>query len=497
MSVSIDTKLESLSNEELAFVKWKIEWQLQAREKQRVPSGSWNSHGVLAGRGFGKTVLAAHWVIEEAMQDAGSFSAIVAPTLSDVRYTCLEGPTGVISVCPPALIADYNRSDLIVYLKNGSIIRGFGTDRADRLRGPQHHRVWGDEVAAWTNARDVFDMMKFGLRLGSNPKFLWTTTPKPVPLVRDLMKQIDGKKHTIIQGTTYENRANLASSFFEDLVRYEGTAIGRQELYGELLDPEDSGYVKRKQWRLWPSRDALPHFHFVIMSLDTAFTEKTFDEKKQDGDPTACSVWGVFEHDGQVNVMLLDAWEDRLGFPDLLERVKRERKNAYGQGDGEGDSVLYAHLGTPLIGRVKELTGRTVDAILIEDKGSGISLRQALAREDILTHPYNPGRMDKLARLHVVSPLFANRRVWAVESNKREGTFRSWAEPLVSQVCSYIGPGSLDHDDLLDTATQALKYLSDRFFGPFTLPPKSKESKMADEMAERESRAPRTNAYAN
>jgi predicted phage terminase large subunit-like protein len=138
--------------------------------------------------------------------------------------------------------------------------------------------------------------------------------------------------------------------------------------------------------------------------------------------------------------------------------------------------------------------GRKADLILIEEKGSGISLRQSLATENILTQGYNPGREDKLTRLHVVSPMWAHGRVWAVESEITQGEFKNWAEPLISQVCSYVGPGSTEHDDLLDTTTQALRLIMDKFFGPFTLPDTAEERERQEAKAKQERRQ-RTNPY--
>lgn len=117
----------------------------------------------------------------------------------------------------------------------------------------------------------------------------------------------------------------------------------------------------------------------------------------------------------------------------------------------------------PMIGPQKsQLLGRAPDLLLIEDKGSGISLRQMLAREDILSYPYNPGRADKLQRLHLVSHLFASGYVWAVESEKKPGSPRTWADPLISQICSFHGEGSIKHDDFVDSVTQALRLMADR-----------------------------------
>ena len=347
------------------------------------------------------------------------------------------------------------------------------------------HRAWCDEIASWRYPDDTWDMLNFGLRLGQHPKILWTGTPKPSPFVRKLVKFPNS---IVVSGSTYENRANLAPKFFESLAKYEGTKIGRQELYGEILDPEEEGIVKRSQFRLWPHDKPLPKFSAIIMSLDTAFSEKTFDKKKQSADPTACTVWGVFEFENMKHVMLLDAWEDHLGFPQLVARVKKEREFTYGDAD---EPLLKPKFSVPFL-RPKH-QGRKIDIILIEDKGSGISLRQALASENILTTPYNPGRMDKLMCLHAVSPVFANNRVWVVESNKTPGTPRSWAEPVIAQFCSYIGEGSLSHDDLLDTGTQALKLILDQFGMTFTVP-RNLEFE-AQQQAERIKRGAKTNPY--
>jgi predicted phage terminase large subunit-like protein len=228
--------------------------------------------------------------------------------------------------------------------------------------------------------------------------------------------------------------------------------------------------------------------------LDTAFKERTYDKKKMESDPTACSVWGVFsiKRFGQTekHVMLLDCWEDYLGLPGLIKRIKRERKLTYGDKD-------EPRLRPVLVSRGKRAghQGRKIDLILIEEKGSGISLRQSLATENILTEGYNPGSEDKLTRLHVVSPMFANGRVWAVESAVEAGDFRTWAEPLVSQVCSYIGPGSTEHDDLLDTTTQALRLLMEKFFGPFTVKIDKKEEARERARLEEKRRKRRRNPY--
>jgi phage terminase large subunit-like protein len=107
--------------------------------------------------------------------------------------------------------------------------------------------------------------------------------------------------------------------------------------------------------------------------------------------------------------------------------------------------------------------------ILIEQQGAGRPLIQMLAAENIHCWEYNPGRADKLQRLHMVSPLFVNGRVWCVESERLLGRPKMWAEETISQTCSYAGKGSLKHDDCLDACSQALRYFLDNFSGPLTV----------------------------
>ena len=464
-TATLDPKLEQLGLHGI-FVDWQNAWRKTARPRQ-IPEKAAELQGVdpnftecgyLAGRGFGKTRVGAEWLARKVFLDDNCFdSAVIAPTYQDVKFTCFEGESGLLSVIPPDLIKVYNKSDMIIEMFNwrGDVatIRGFTAEKPERLRGPQHTRIWADELAAWPYD-DVWDMAMMGLRLGDKPQALWTTTPKPKDLVRKLTTPKPGR--LIVSGSTYDNRSNLPDSFFDQLQQYEGTTLGRQELYGELIDPEESGVVKRSQFRLWPHDKPLPRFDLVILSLDTAFTEKTMDKRSGDPDPTACTVWGVFHHEKRNNVMLLDCWEDHLGMPDLIRRVKKEMNIAYGDDD---DTALIK----PMFGSSKPLTsGRKPDILLIEDKGSGISLRQMLEREGLEAYAYNPGRADKLTRLHIVSPIFARRMVWLPESSKHPGRPRNWIDPLLHQLCAFTGPGSIKHDDFVDSTTQALRLCMDK-----------------------------------
>jgi predicted phage terminase large subunit-like protein len=462
-----------------AYVNWQERWINTARPAQIPPEDDWSECGVMAGRGFGKTRTGAEWLGRATFEDPSGLAAhVIAPTLNDIKFTCFRGRSGLLSVIPPDLILDTNTTDHTITMRNiaggSTLIRGFSADQPERLRGPECTRCWGDELAAWQYAEEAWDMMQMGLRLGTMTQVLWTTTPKPRDIIRRLTTPEPGR--LIVKGTTYDNRANLSKTFYDKVVQYEGTTIGRQELLGELIDPEEQGVIRRSWIRLWPAAKRLPQFDMIIMSLDTAFTEATMDSKTHDPDYTACTVWASFKairrmadkDEVEHHLLLLDCWEERLGLPDLILRVKREMNTRYGEDE---DTAIIR----PIVGSAKPITsGRKPDLLIIEDKGSGISLRQSLVRHKIEAHAYNPGRMDKLSRLHLVSPMFARRAIWIPESEKLPGKPKSWAEPLIQQLTSYAGEGSLKHDDYVDSTTQCLRVLLDKGFVSVVKPRKPK-----------------------
>jgi len=175
----------------------------------------------------------------------------------------------------------------------------------------------------------------------------------------------------------------------------------------------------------------MPYFDFIIQSYDTAFTDK------HENDPTVCTVWGVFRPaaDEPYAIMLLDAWNAYLTYPDLRTRVINEFHATYGGKNAKPDIVL------------------------MEEKGSGISLIQDLERQGVYVRRYNPGREDKAMRLHGVSHIAYNGRVWIPESKKVAGEFITWAEDFVREVCGF--PNS-PHDDYVDTFSQALALFRDQ-----------------------------------
>ncbi len=209
-------------------------WAAQRRPNQTPPDGDWRTWLVLAGRGFGKTRTAAEWAREEVMAGRARRVALVAPTAADVRDVLVEGESGLLAVCERYGFRPlYEPSKRRLTFPNGAIATTYSADEPDRLRGPQHDLAVCDEVAAWRRP-EAFDMLQFGLRLGSDPRQIVTTTPRPVPLLKRLLAD---PTTAVTRGSTYDNRGNLAPAFLAQIVaRYEGTRLGRQELLGEILD---------------------------------------------------------------------------------------------------------------------------------------------------------------------------------------------------------------------------------------------------------------------
>lgn len=195
---------------------------------------------ILAGRGFGKTRTGAEWTREQVKQF--EYVNLIAPTADDARDIMVEGESGILNICPPRERPHYVPSKRRLEWPNGARSLIFTADEPDRLRGKQHMRLWGDELAAWRYP-DAFDQAMFGLRLGSDPRALFTTTPRPVSVIRELLA---AATTVITRGTTYENRENLAPAFLEQIIsKYEGTRLGRQELNAELLEDNPAALWKR------------------------------------------------------------------------------------------------------------------------------------------------------------------------------------------------------------------------------------------------------------
>lgn len=206
-----------------------------ARPAQRFPGpeAEFDILMALAGRGFGKTRSGSEWSWRMAKKFPESRGALIGPTAADARDILVEGESGIMACAPATFRPVYEPSKRRLTFPNGSQAAVYSADEPDRLRGPQHHWAWADELASWKRLQYAWDMLMMGMRLGEHPQTLVTTTPRPLPLVKALVK--DPLCYTV-RGSTYDNIHNLAPTFRRAVVkRYEGTTLGRQELDAEIL----------------------------------------------------------------------------------------------------------------------------------------------------------------------------------------------------------------------------------------------------------------------
>lgn len=261
---------DDLTEEQKEELMW--DWSLWARPKQLPPEGNWRVWLILAGRGFGKTRSGAEWVRQQVKLGNARRIALVGATAADSRDTMIEGESGLLRLFPESERPRYIPSKRRIIFANGAMATSYSADEPDRLRGPNHDLAWCDEIAAWRYP-DAWDQLIFGLRIGKDPRVVATTTPRPTRLIRSLVSRDDV---AVTTGSTFENRANLAPTFLQEvLARYEGTRLGRQELYAEILDD-----VEGALWTRQMIEDCrvttVPDLVRVVVGVDPAITSTEF-----------------------------------------------------------------------------------------------------------------------------------------------------------------------------------------------------------------------------
>jgi len=209
------------------------------RDAQLTPPGDWWTWWlILAGRGFGKTRSGAEFVMRRVREGARNI-ALIGPTAADVRDTMVEtGPGSILKNCPPWDTPDYEPSKRRLTWRNGAVATTFSADEPERFRGPGFDTAWCDELGAWKYQQDTWDMLSMGFREG-NPQGVITTTPRPTPVVRELLKDAASSAPTVVvsKGSTFDNAVNLAPKFLKMLVaKYTGTRLGLQELLAHMLE---------------------------------------------------------------------------------------------------------------------------------------------------------------------------------------------------------------------------------------------------------------------
>lgn len=269
--------LPLLPKPNLAALVARARWIRTARDNQITPVGDWRIWLILAGRGWGKTRTGAEDVAAFALWNKNVRVGVIAPTFADARDVCVEGESGLLRLVPQACIKAWHRSTGDLHLFNGSRVKLYSADQPERLRGPQHHRVWCDEVGAWPS-RAAFDQMWFGLRLGDDPRAVITTTPRNTDLIRELMGRVE-KDVFLTKGKTDDNKTNLPPCILEHLrARYEGTRLGRQELDAELLEETEGSLWSRSLIEAIRVEKA-PALARLVVAIDPAMSSGTASDE--------------------------------------------------------------------------------------------------------------------------------------------------------------------------------------------------------------------------
>lgn len=249
--------VRSLSNEQAQALL--DDWRFWARPEQLAPGGDWFTWLILAGRGFGKTRTGAEWVRQQVEGKTASRIALIAETQRDLEDVMVFGESGLWSVFPKDKKPVVTRKPIRIQFHTGAVALGYNATEPDQLRGPQFDAAWGDELAKWRYAQETYDQLQFGLRLGARPRQIFTTTPRPIPLIRQLVRD---PTTIVTRGRTMDNQINLAASFLKQVHdRYAGTRLGRQELEAEILEDTPGALWSRSQ--IEANRCPLPDLRWV------------------------------------------------------------------------------------------------------------------------------------------------------------------------------------------------------------------------------------------
>jgi phage terminase large subunit-like protein len=261
--------LRDLDDEEALLLDW--DWRLEARPDQLPPPGEWLTWLLLGGRGAGKTRAGAEFVRGLALGlprfaevETGPI-ALIGETYADVREVMIEGVSGLLRLEPSWERPEWQPSRKRLVWRSGVTAHAFSSEDPEALRGPQFAAAWGDELAKWRYPDETFDMLQFGLRLGARPRQMFTTTPRPIALIRRL---IAAPSTVTTRATTAMNAEHLVRGFLERVVaRYHGTRLGRQELLGELIEDRADALFQREE--IEAARvDAPPPLRRIIVAVD-------------------------------------------------------------------------------------------------------------------------------------------------------------------------------------------------------------------------------------
>ena len=364
----------------------------------------------MTGRGWGKNRTAGEW-IRQGVYDGIRLFALVGREPSMVRNQMLEHPeSGLLRLFPPHQKPEFFPSNRTVRFHTGAIAHTFSAENPDQFRGGAYQRIWYDEFASFRDWQ-IYDEIQFGLRVpGLKPQQIITTTPKPVQRLRDIIK---APTTMLTRGTSYENRANLSQTWYDEVIKpYEGTSRGQQEIEGILLDSLPGALWNRG---MIVYRDP-PALTKVVVGVDPSLGDgETSDE-------CGIVVVGVGE-DG--NKYVLGDYSKRTSPMGWARQVVR----AYTKHNADF-MVVERNAG----GRA--LLKQNIDLVQ-----KGLSFRDVWASQNKQARADNPALQYELGQVFHAEPMPA----------------------LEDQLCTWI-PGEGPSPDRLDALVHAIRSLEERRF---------------------------------
>lgn len=300
--------IDDLDDAEKAVLLY--DWKRWARPKQLAPAGEWDGWLVLAGRGFGKTRLGCEYIRAEIEANRIGRVALISETAADGRDVLVEGEAGLLAIAPPWFRPTYEASKRRVTWPNGAIATLYDAREPDQLRGPQHDAALLDELAKYRYAQAVFDNLLFGLRLGDHPRWIATTTPRPIDLIKRLARD---PCVALTKGSSLENLANLAATYKRNVIdRYAGTRLGRQEIDAEILEDVPGALWSRRNLDEYRVPES-PDLERIVVGVDPAATSS------ENANETGITIAGAAKVGGHAHGYILDDWSMK-GTPDEWAR---------------------------------------------------------------------------------------------------------------------------------------------------------------------------------
>ena len=398
----------------------KYRWSLNGRPSQQLPLGNWAYWLIKAGRGFGKTRTGSETI--RIWKEKNPILLLAGRTASDARDIMIEGESGILNTSPNWDRPLFKSSSRSLHWENGAMALVRSADEPDSFRGLQCYKAWCDELASWyfkegDQVNDAWAQIKMGMRLGQNPQALITTTPRNTKRMREI---IADPLTIITGGATYENKANLAPAFYNEIIKmYEGTRIGRQELHAELIEDVEGALWSEK---LFKRVDNLPELKKICVALDPSGSGK--EESDECG--IICAGLGF---DGKIYI-----FKDETGIYTPLKWANKAvylheslRANCIVAEVNQGWEMVHTiiHQIEPQI-KVEEIVSkkgkilRAEPVVALYEQGMIYHLKGLIKLENEMStwtpeENYSPGRIDAL--VHAVNFLYKPQKntskIWA------------------------------------------------------------------------------------